>query len=433
MPANKPASKQVSPRDAACRLLQKIYAARSYANLALDAELSRLNMPAADAGLCAALVYGVIERRRLLDYQLESLLTQPVEKLPPVTLASLRLGLYQLFFMDRIPPHAAINESVELVKQSKAQYTSKLVNAVLRRAQGRGLQLPEGDDDHARSIRYSCPEWICALWREAYGKETARELLAASFDDTKTILRANTLKITPEELRAQLGGETVEFVPEAIVLPKAGDVRRLPGFAEGLFHVQDTAAQLCCSMLNPQPGEIIFDLCAAPGGKSFTCAQMMQNQGKIIAVDLHPHRLKLLTEGAERLGITCIETKAGDASDPQFLSQFGTADRILCDVPCSGLGIIRKKPDIREKMPDELDKLPEMQYAILCASVRCLRPGGILVYAACTLNPAENEEVCERFLQSHPEFRMTAQQTLFMHTAHTDGFFVASFELIGDL
>jgi len=430
MPANKPAkSKQASPRDAACRLLQKIYAARSYANLALDAELSRLNMPAADAGLCAALVYGVIERRRLLDYQLEHLLTQPLEKLPQITLASLRLGLYQLFFMDRIPPHAAINESVELVKKSKAQYTSKLVNAVLRRAQGRGLQLPEGDDDHARSIRYACPEWLCTLWREAYGEETARALLAASFDDTKTILRANTLKTTPEELREQLGGEAVESVPEAIALPKAGDVRRLPGFEEGLFHVQDTAAQLCCSMLNPQPGETVFDLCAAPGGKSFTCAQMMQNQGKIVAVDLHPHRLKLLREGAERLGVTCIETKAGDASDPQFLSQFGTADRILCDVPCSGLGIIRKKPDIREKMPDELDKLPEMQYSILCASVRCLRPGGFLVYAACTLNPAENEGVCERFLQNHPEFRMTSQQTLFMHEAHTDGFFVASFEL----
>jgi len=384
-------------------------------------------MPQPDAALCAALVYGVIERRRTLDYQLESLLEQPLERLPAVTLAALRLGLYQLFYMDKIPAHAAINESVELVKRSKAHYTAKLVNAVLRKAQGRGLQLPEGDGDYARSIRYACPEWLCKRWREAYGDDIARELLAASFDNAKMILRANTLKINPEELRERLGGDAVEGVSEAIALPKAGDVRRLHGFAEGLFHVQDTAAQLCCKALDPQPGETVFDLCAAPGGKSFTLAQMMQDQGEIVALDLHPGRLKLVTEGAGRLGIACIEVRAGDAADPRKLSGMGKADRILCDVPCSGLGIIRKKPDIREKMPQELDKLPEMQYAILCGGAGCLRFGGTLVYATCTLNPAENEGLCARFLQNHPEFQMISQRTLMPHINRTDGFYFAVF------
>ena len=417
------------PRAASCRLLQKIYAGRGYANLALDAELSRLHMQPNDAALCAALVYGVTERRRTLDYQLGQLLEQPIEKLPDITLAALRMGLYQLFFMDRIPDHAVINESVELTKKSRAHYTAKLVNAVLRKARSRGLVLPEGDDDHARSIRYACPEWLCSLWRKAYGEDIAKELLAATFDNARIILRANTLKISPEELCEILGGERAPDCPEAIALQKNGDVRRLPGFAEGLFHVQDTAAQLCCKALAPQPGETVFDLCAAPGGKSFTCAEMMQNRGKIIALDLHPHRLKLVTEGAARLGITCIETRPGDAANARVLSQYGKAERILCDVPCSGLGIIRKKPDIREKMPQELDKLPEMQYAILSGGADCLRPGGTLVYATCTLNPAENEDVCARFLREHPAFTMISQKNYMPHIDDTDGFYFARFTL----
>lgn len=425
---------QNSPRAAACRLLQKIYAGRGYANLALDAGLGirdqetgsrETRLQAADAALCTALVYGVIERRRTLDYQLEQLLKEPIAKLPVVTLAALRLGLYQLFFMDKIPGHAAVGESVELVKQSRAHYTAKLVNAVLRKAQGRGLQLPAGDDDYARSVRYACPAWLCGLWRESYGDEQAKQLLAASFDNGQVVLRANTLKTSPEALRERLGGERVAGVPEAVALQKAGDVRRLPGFAQGLFHVQDTAAQLCCKALDPKPGERIFDLCAAPGGKSFTLAQMMLDQGKIVALDLHPHRLKLVTEGAARLGIACIEARAGDAADAGILAQYGKADRILCDVPCSGLGILRKKPDIREKMPQELDKLPEMQYSILCGAAHLLRAGGTLVYATCTLHPAENEDVCGRFLQNHPAFELISQRTLFPHIDHTDGFYFA--------
>jgi 16S rRNA (cytosine967-C5)-methyltransferase len=416
-----------TPRGAAQRLLQKIFAARGYANLALDAELVRLALSKEDAALCAALVYGVMERRRTLDFQLEQLLAQPLEKLPLPALTALRLGLYQLFYMDKVPDHAAIFESVELAKQMGARPMAGLVNAVLRRARGRGLQLPPGESDHACSIRYSCPQWLCKLWRNAYGAQTMRELLEHSFGNSTLTLRANTLKTTAAQLQAQLGGQRLAELPDALQLEKPGAVQRLQGFAEGLFHVQDAAAQLCCEALDPKPGDVLFDLCAAPGGKSFTCAERMRNQGRVVAADRHPQRLKLLDEGARRLGLSCIKPVVGDATDMQWLSKLGKSGKVLCDVPCSGLGILRKKPDIREKMAQELDKLPEMQYAILCGGATCLQPGGTLVYATCTLNPAENETVCQRFLREHPNFQLRRQRTFMPHIDHTDGFYFAVF------
>ena len=416
-------------RALASKILVACETSRSYANLALDAALKQENLAGADAALCAALVYGVAERRRTLDYQLETLLQKPLAGLSAEARAALRLGLYQLFYMERIPAHAAINESVALAKASpKARHLAPLVNAVLRRAQARGLVLPGGDDDSALSVRYSCPEWLVALWRASYPGDYI-QLLERSFGDHDTVLRVNTTKIATEELAELLEAQCaqpVEYVPDALRLSGEGNVTRLPGYGEGLFHVQDAAAQLCCQALDPRPGDTVFDLCAAPGGKSFTCAELMWNRGKVIAMDLHAHRVRLIEQGAARLGLTCIEALPGDARDAEAHCP-GKAARVLCDVPCSGLGIIRKKPDIREKMRTELDKLPEMQYAILCGGMRCLAPGGVLVYATCTLNPAENEAVCDRFLAEHPNFRAEPFRTLMPHIHGTDGFFIARF------
>ena len=409
------------PRLLASQLLAQCEAARSYANLALDAALKRENLAGPDAALCAALVYGVIERRRTLDYQLDSLLQKPLAELPAQVRAQLRMGLYQLFYMDRIPAHAAIHESVELAKASpKSRHLAGLVNAVLRRAQGRGLVLPEGGGGHALSIRYSCPEWLVQLWRESYPGDYIA-LLEHSFGDHDTILRVNTTKTNTKDLAKLLGAEPLDGLPDALKISGEGNITQLPGYDEGLFHVQDAAAQLCCQTLDPQPGDMVLDLCAAPGGKSFTCAQLMRNKGKVVALDLHAHRVRLIEQGAARLGLPCVQAVQGDAR-----AFTGEADRVLCDVPCSGLGTIRKKPDIREKMRAELDKLPEMQYAILCAGMRSLKRGGTLVYATCTLNPAENEGVCNRFLAEHPGFH-AEYQTLMPHTHGTDGFFIASF------
>jgi len=418
-----------SPRALASKLLIQCEKSRSYANLALDAALRREALAGVDAALCAALVYGVIERRRTLDYQLESLLPRPLNVLPAEARAALRLGLYQLFYMRRIPAHAAVNESVALAKASpKSSHLAALVNAVLRKAQARGLVLPGGDGDPALSVRYSCPEWLVSLWRESYPNDYI-QLLEHTFGDHDTVLRVNTTKTSAEHLAKLLGAEQIEGLPDALKLTGGeGNVTRLPGYEDGLFHVQDAAAQMCCQALAPQPGETVLDLCAAPGGKSFTCAEMMQNQGKVIAMDLHAHRVKLIGRGAARLGLDCIEAIQGDARQAGAIFQ-GKATCVLCDVPCSGLGTIRKKPDIREKMRAELDKLPEMQYDILCAGVRCLAPAGALVYATCTLNPAENEAVCNRFLAEHPDFRADPFRTLMPHTHGTDGFFIASFQL----
>jgi len=259
-------------------------------------------------------------------------------------------------------------------------------------------------------------------------------LLEHSFGPGDTTLRVNTTKIATQAFAERLDAQPVEGLPGALRLPprracdaKAGEgsISGLPGYAEGLFHVQDAAAQLCCQMLDPQPGELVLDLCAAPGGKSFTCAELMRNQGRVIALDLHAHRVKLIEQGAARLGLACIEAMRGDARQMDRLFR-GKAQRVLCDVPCSGLGTIQKKPDIREKSAKELDKLPEMQYDILCGGLRCLAPGGTLVYATCTLNPAENEAVCERFLTQHPDFR-AEYRTLMPHIDGTDGFFIARF------
>ncbi|MDR3314651.1 MAG: 16S rRNA (cytosine(967)-C(5))-methyltransferase RsmB [Oscillospiraceae bacterium] len=438
-----------TPRLVAFRLLRRMEQNGAYANLALDSALGRENLSEADSALCAALVYGVAERRRTLEYQLEDLLRKPLRQLPPEAKIALELGLYQLYFMQRIPAHAAINESVELVKHGKAAFAAGMVNAVLRRAAGRELRLPVRGEDELRwlSIRYSCPEWLCRLWVESYGGETAEALLAAALEQAPLALRVNTRRCTPAQLRARLEGAGVAcaaspWLPAALLLPKSGAIPQLPGFGEGWFHVQDTAAQLCCRALAPEPGETVFDLCAAPGGKSFTLAQMMEDQGRVVAMELHPARVALIAEGAQRLGLRSVAAEQGDAADAaKILANHGKAARILCDVPCSGLGVLRKKPDIREKTQTDIDKLPKMQYHILCSASECLREDGTLVYATCTLHPAENEELCRRFLQEHPAF--TAESvlpevpgyrregepwlTLMPHINGADGFFIAKF------
>jgi len=430
----------LTPRALALQILCRCERGRSYANLALDAALKREALSPADAAMCTALVYGVIERRRTLDYQLENLLTKPLAQLPPDTRAALRLGLYQLFYMERIPAHAAIHESVELVKRSpNARHTAALVNAVLRRAQGQGLRLPDGDDDASLGVRCSCPQWLVGLWRESYPKDYLR-LLERSFGSGELVLRVNTLKTNMEDLAQLLGGEEIPWLPGALRM-EGGAVASLPGWDDGLFHVQSAAAQLCCMALDPQPGDTVFDLCAAPGGKSFTCAEMMGDRGRVIAMDLHENRVNLIRKGTARLELSCIEAMRGDAREAgEILSNCGKAACVLCDVPCSGLGILGKKPDIREKMHAELDKLPEMQYDILCAGAGCLAEDGVLVYSTCTLNPAENEGVCRRFLQTHPQFKtapvlpgipgLRSEEgflTLMPHISGTNGFFIARF------
>lgn len=431
-------------RQTAFDILSKIQKDSSYSNLTIDSFLASVCLDEVDSAFVSALVYGVLESSFTLDYQLAANLKQPLKKLKPQVLTVLRLGAYQLLFMDKVPESAAVNESVKLIKANGCSFASGLVNAVLRNVAKKGLCLPdESDKTFYYSVRYSFPQELVKFWIKSYGEENTVGIMESCSGRPPLIVRANTLKVTADELTSTLKNEGIEskssVVTDSLELGKCGSVERLKSFADGLFHVQDAASQFCIAALDPQPGETILDLCAAPGGKSFTVAERMNNTGKIIACDIHNHRLDLIKSGAARLGITNIECIVNDAA--VYNENLPMADRVLCDVPCSGLGIVRRKPEIRCKPLDTLKELPPVQGKILDTASRYVKKGGTLVYSTCALNPKENENVCKSFLESHPDFKSKLPSfacegmfirdgfiTLMPHINGTDGFFIAVFE-----
>ncbi|MBR3753847.1 MAG: 16S rRNA (cytosine(967)-C(5))-methyltransferase RsmB [Clostridia bacterium] len=431
-------------RQTAFEVLNKIERDKSYSNLTLDSFLYSANLSGADSAFVSALVYGVLERSISLDYCLSRHLKQPLKKLKPQVLTALRLGTYQLLFMDKIPVSAAVNESVTLVKKNGCAFASGLTNAVLRAVSKEGLVLPSDTDKIGYySVKYSFPEALVKLWIESYGEENAVGIMSCCAGRPPLTVRVNTLRISRDELIDRLEKDgitaTQSTVENALNLEKCGGIERLSGFEDGLFHVQDAASQLCTKALEAKPGDSVLDICSAPGGKAFTCAQYMENKGKILACDIHSHRLALIKEGAIRLGIDSIDVLRNDAS--VFNPDMPLFDKVLCDVPCSGLGIVRRKPEIRHKPLDEVASLPELQYQILSNAARYLKKGGRLVYSTCALNPAENVKVCERFINENKDFILkdisditdnvytnNGMITLMPHNNSTDGFFIAAFE-----
>lgn len=433
-------------RQAAFEALLKIQREDAYSNLVVDAALKENeHFDDRDKAFFSNLVYGTLDRLILIDYNLGLYLNQPVRKLKPELHTILRLGAYQLLFLDKVPSRAAVNESVNLAKVNKSAFAASLVNAVLRRVADNGLQLPEGEKKGPAylAIKYSCPEWLISLWIDAYGLENAVAIAEKALEPAPVIIKVNTTKTTVDDLIWKLAEDGViaeksEKFPDSLVLENTGAVEELAAYKEGLFHAQDFASQLCCRAVDAQIGETVFDLCSAPGGKAFTIAEAMQNTGCVRAFDIYQSRVDLIRNGAKRLGLINVYTYLSDASI--FNENYGMADRVLCDVPCSGLGIIRRKPEIRFKKAADIDNLPELQYRILCNATRYLKDGGRLVYSTCTLNPKENEEVCNRFLAEHPEFEAVEvlpeipryngkdkYLTLMPHIHSTDGFFVAAF------
>ena len=433
-------------RQAAFEALLKIQREDAYSNLVVDAALKENeHFDDRDKAFFSNLVYGTLDRLILIDYNLGLYLNQPVRKLKPELHTILRLGAYQLLFLDKVPSRAAVNESVNLAKVNKSAFAASLVNAVLRRVADNGLQLPEGEKKGPAylAIKYSCPEWLISLWIDAYGLENAVAIAEKALEPAPVIIKVNTTKTTVDDLIWKLAEDGViaeksEKFPDSLVLENTGAVEELAAYKEGLFHAQDFASQLCCRAVDAQIGETVFDLCSAPGGKAFTIAEAMQNTGCVRAFDIYQSRVDLIRSGAKRLGLINVYTYLSDASI--FNENYGMADRVLCDVPCSGLGIIRRKPEIRFKKAADIDNLPELQYRILCNATRYLKDGGRLVYSTCTLNPKENEEVCNRFLAEHPEFEAVEvlpeipryngkdkYLTLMPHIHSTDGFFVAAF------
>lgn len=434
-----------SARQTAFEILLKLHRNNAYSNIVLNSALAENNLSQRESSLASALVYGLIERQLTVDYNLGLYLSQPIKKLRPEALIALRLGAFQILFMDKIPPSAAINESVKLARENNCSFATGLINAVLHKVNASGLKLPDKANNFYKyySVKYSCPEWLVRLWVESYGEENAVGIMENSLGGTPVVLRVNTLKITTKGLIKKLAEEGIEAtecseVEDAVTVDRLGNIEHLETYKSGLYHVQDIASQLCCKALGVENNDTVYDMCSAPGGKAFTLAEKMENTGKIFAFDIYPARLDLIQKGVKRLGFTNVFSSLNDASE--FNSKLEKADKILCDVPCSGLGIIRKKPEIRYKMPQDIDKLPNLQYLILCTAARYLKKGGVLVYSTCTLNSKENADVCNRFLKEHPSFRSLRVLenvprfeksgnfvTLMPHINKSDGFFIAAF------
>ncbi len=429
---------KINVRRVALMVLDRIEAAKRYSNIALDAAIEQSGVAGADRGLLTTLVYGVIERKITLDYQIDKMASLPPSKIEASVRNALRLGLYQLVNLDRIPDHAAINESVELVgKRSKG-----FVNALLRsfvRAEKK-IRLPDEDNiTKYLSVKYSVSEEICERFCRDMGRERTEAIFLAMNEAPHMTLRVNTLKTSREELLSLLaenGIDAEKTVFSAVGIKFSGRTpySLIPGEADGLWFVQDEASQLCATVLGAEKGDVIIDCCAAPGGKSFSIAMEMGNEGEIRSFDLHENKLSLIRRGAERLGIHIIKAEAKDGRKFDG-SLEGTADKILCDVPCSGLGVIAKKPDIRYKELSDIDRLPEIQLSVAENNLRYLKKGGIMVYSTCTVLPSENRENIKILMDKHPELSLMPFEvgeiksdgmiTLYPDKHGSDGFFIA--------
>ncbi len=397
-------------RGMAVHLLTRVEVEGAYANLLLQKSILRL-ADSRDRQLVTLLVNGVLKHRLTLDYALRRHLSKPMSSLPHEVRAILRIGAFQLLFVDKVPPAVAVNESVELAKEFP-KFTG-LVNVVLRKVMEKGWDIPWPDSKREMvrylSVRYSHPEWMIQRWLKRWGAEETEALCKTNNEPSPTWIRTNTLKISREGLMERLIGEgiTVELgtrVPESLRIKDFGALDRLESFREGLFTVQDESSQLVAHVVDPKPGQLVLDACSAPGGKTTHLAQMMQNQGEILAFDVYAHKLGLIDQLAQKLGITIIQTQLGDARDLPGI-RLESQDRVLVDVPCSGLGVIRRKADLRwQKEEQDLKDLPLLQLAILERAASCVKEGGTLVYSTCTTEPEENFELVKTFRSAHPEF-----------------------------
>lgn len=427
-------------RDVALRALVACERQGAWSDGFLKKEIGNAGLDGRDAALATRLCFGVQQNRMLLDFWLSNLSKIPLAKMEPAVRSILRLGAYQILFLDRVPDHAAVNQAVEQArKNSRNPRSAGLVNGILRSLIRQKSELPQPPD---LSTRYSHPQWLVEAFSRRLPPEEVEDLLRADNSAPPTCIQINTCKVgapvITEALRQE--GMTVSphpWLPDCLLLQGTGNLEQSAAFQRGWFYVQDAAAKLAVLAADPRPGMEVLDACAAPGGKSFATAIAMDNQGRVISCDIHPHKQILLQRGAERLGLPIIQPEVLDGKDckEDFLNKF---DLVIADVPCSGLGIIRKKPDIRYKDPEPLAGLPKVQSAILENVSRYVRPGGVLLYATCTLLERENEEIVAAFLEKRKDFTLEKFQlpgpfglcadgmlTCWPHRHGTDGFFFA--------
>lgn len=441
-------------RQIVAEALLRMETADGYSHIILDHLLqSERSLTDRDRAFASVLFYGVLEKKLTLDSAISRYASMPLRKMDALIRQLLRLGIYQIVYLDSVPASAAVNESVELAKRMGKKSAAGFVNGVLRaflRDKGE-IRLPDREKDPVGwlSLAYSVPRDLVKLWQNQYPDENLEEMLRGLTGRAPLFARVNSCRTDAASLCRRLGEEGVEArehpdFADCIVLSQTGDLEKIPAFAQGLFHIQDLASQVCAAALGAEPGMRALDCCAAPGGKSFTLAQQMADQGEVVSGDLHESKVSLIRQGAARLRLHSIRAVTADAS--VFRPELGQFDRVLCDVPCSGLGIIRRKPEIRYKPLDALAQLPPIQYKILETAAQYVKKGGLLLYSTCTLNRRENEDLASRFLKEHPDFvpgQFPAQvrrflggqeggmATLMPHRNGTDGFFFALFSRQG--
>ena len=421
-------------RRCAFTVTRRVFEGGAYTDHAFRAEAQRQSLDARDRAFAMRLAYGVVQRRRTLDHVLETVSDRAVAKLDPEVVAALRLGAYQLLYMDGVADHAAVTESVDLARAAGSRGHG-LVNAVLRRTarEGRAVLARLGDSSpQEAALMHSHPDWVAEMWWEQLGPDAARALMSADNEAAESAARVNTLRAGVDDVIAELvqAGVTATAdrdVPEALVLEQPYDVHGSPLFERGALMPQSRASMLVARAVDPQPGERVLDLCAAPGGKTTHLAALMGGEGEVRAVELDPKRAREVARNAERLGATGVEVVAGDAAEPAFGSGY---DRVLVDPPCSDLGTLRSRPDARwRKSPAQVAELAVLQARILDAAVGALKPGGRLVYSTCTISPDENERQMDALVERHPA--LTAPDRPFVqtlpHRDRTDGFFIATF------
>jgi 16S rRNA (cytosine967-C5)-methyltransferase len=443
--------RKASVRFLGAEILGKVDSRKAYADVLLDQALKAGSLNERDRALLTELVYGTLRWRGKIDAQLSPQLRRPLLKSDPLIRNLLRLTCYQLLFLDRIPDYAAVNEAVELAKTYSGKKTAGFVNGVLRSflrcEHPNSASTTNEEPVKSIAVEYSHPEWLAQRWCKDFGVEAAKELMRANNEKAPLVLRVNSLKCTRAELLRQFANAGIDAIatqrsPQAICVHSGGAVENLPGFAEGHFQVQGESSQLVAFLLSPLPGERILDACAAPGGKSTHIAELMRDQGKVVAIDTSARGIEKICENAARLGLTSLQVQRADAT--RELSAFGHApyDRMLVDTPCSGLGTLRSHPEIKwQRGERDIERLSCLQSKILDRVATFLKPDGILVYATCTLTPEENARNMESFLAQHAEFELQdAARYLPVEAKHmirgkyfealphrdnTDGFFAA--------
>lgn len=432
--------------------LKLINKQQAYADFALDRILKNVTISKSDCSLVTELVYGITRRQRTLDSIIAKITGKPTDKQPPDLRLILQIGIYQICFLDHIPDSAAVNTTVDLAKSIKLSGLSGLVNAVLRKVCREQEQQTLFDNIQDLGTLHSFPDWLVELWIKQFGNE-ATDKLCQWFNQSPHIdLRVNILKTTTQDLiilfqQANVEVKEIPAIPNALRLSSGvGNIPSLVGFTEGLWTVQDASAQLAALILDPQPLDVVIDACAAPGGKTTHIAELMGDRGMILACDRTESRMKKLQQNCDRLNLSSIQIRIGDSRE--VIDFENKADRVLLDVPCSGLGTLHRHADARwRQTPDEPAKLAILQTELLNQAQTWVKAGGILVYSTCTIHPAENEEVIEKFLSTHPHWQLVAPNLpkefmikperpwlkILPHKHNMDGFFIAKLQKLSNI